>query len=297
LVDNEYTRYKFSNVFEVLTKISDFHEQTVLIKYGGHAMIDDNLKRSVVDDIVLLNKLSIKPVIVHGGGPAISNQMERVGLEPIFIDGQRKTDSDTLEIAEMVLSGKINKDIVKLIQIKGVKSIGLSGKDGGMITVKKYFKEKIMKKEVKRLDLGFVGEVVDINLDIINMALKNDYIPVIAPICIGEDDLDYNVNADILAGELAARMKASKLVYLTDVNGILNEPGNNNSGLSKMDIYQAKSFLGKKINGGMIPKVESAIKAIIEGVGEVHIINGTTAHSILSVFVDDLEVGTTLYKK
>jgi acetylglutamate kinase len=289
--------YKFPNVFEVLTKISNFHKKVVVIKYGGHAMMDENLKRSVIDDIVLLNKLNIKPIIVHGGGPAISEQMERVGLEPIFIDGQRKTDSDTLEIAEMVLSGKINKELVRLIQIGGGKSIGLSGKDGGMITVKKYLREKVMEKEVKQLDLGYVGEIVDINLEILEMVLKNDYIPVIAPICIGEDNLDYNVNADILAGKLASAVKALKLIYLTDVNGILKDPGNIKSRLPKIDIYMAKSFLGKKIHGGMIPKVESAINAIVSGVEQVHIINGTTAHSLLRVFMDDMDIGTTLYAK
>jgi acetylglutamate kinase len=197
----------------------------------------------------------------------------------------------------MVLSGKINKEIVKLIQIAGGNSIGLSGKDGGMITVKKYLREKIMKNEVKQLDLGFVGEVVDINLDILEMALKNDYIPVIAPICIGEDDLDYNVNADILAGKLAAELNASKLVYLTDVNCIYKDANNANSRFAKINIYSAKSFIGHEINGGMIPKVESAINAIDSGVKQVHIIDGTSPHSILKVFIDDTEIGTTIFKQ
>jgi acetylglutamate kinase len=291
----EYTMHKFPDVFGILNKISNFHEKIVVIKYGGHAMRNENLKRSIIEDIVLLNKLSIKPIIVHGGGPAISEQMERVGIQPIFIDGQRKTDSDTLEIAEMVLSGKINKDLVKLIQIAGGKSIGLSGKDGGMVIVKKYLKDKMLNKDIERLDLGFVGEIVDVNLDILDMALRNDYIPVIAPICIGEDDLDYNVNADILAGRLASELNALKLIYLTDVNGILEEPGINDSIVPMMDIYMAKSFIGNKINGGMIPKIESAINAIEAGVEEVHVVNGTTPHSILRVFIDNSIIGTTLY--
>jgi acetylglutamate kinase len=284
------------NILDLLPRISAKYNKTIIvIKYGGNAMSNNNIKQSVIRDVVLLKSVGMRPVIVHGGGPAISEHMERVDLEPVFIDGQRVTDQNALEIVEMVLCGKVNNDLVKLLNIEGVKSVGLSGKDDGLVTAKKFFKKTRNNGNLEKIDLGHVGEVVDINTRIIDLLLDNDYVPVIAPIAVGEDNEDYNINADILAGEIATALNAEKLIYLTNVNGILTDPDDVNSCINNIDILKAGSYMGKIITGGMMPKVKSAIKALENGLMNVHIIDGTMAHSLIKIFINDNLVGTTIY--
>lgn len=269
----------------------------IVIKYGGNAMMDEDLKASVAGDIVSLKEMGFKPVIVHGGGPAVSNQMNKEGIEPEFIHGQRKTDAQTLEIAEMVLSGKVNKELVGLINDKNGNAVGISGKDGAFVKSSKRKKEMDINGETQQVDMGRVGEVRSVDTTLVETLLENDFIPVISPICSGDDRGDFNVNADILAGEIASALKADSLFFLTDVNGIYSEQDNEASRLKKIDIEEAESLIGSTISGGMIPKVESAIKAIRNGVNTVRIIDGTTRHSLKKSFEKDMELGTVIYSK
>lgn len=269
----------------------------IVIKYGGNAMMDDELKASVAGDIISLKKMGLNPVIVHGGGPAVSNQMKKEGIEPEFIHGQRKTDEQTLEIAEMVLSGRVNKELVGLINERGGNAVGISGKDGAFVKSHKKKKEINIDGETRQVDMGRVGEVYSVDTTLVEILLENDFIPVISPICSGDEGGDFNVNADILAGEIAASLKADSLLFLTDVNGIYRETDDDTSRLIKIDIEKAESLIGSVISGGMIPKVESAVKAIKNGVNTVRIIDGTMKHSLKQSFEKDTELGTVIYSK
>ncbi len=272
-----------------------FKSKRVVIKYGGNAMLDDELKSSVAEDIVQLKKMGFKPIIVHGGGPAVSNQMDKEGLEPEFIHGQRKTDEETLDIAEMVLSGKVNKELVRLINERDGNAVGISGKDGTLVKSRKTKKEMKVDGQMKQVDLGRVGEVYKVDATLVETLMENDFITVISPICAGDDKGDFNVNADILAGELAASLKADSLIYLTNVDGIREKKDDEKTRLKKVNIKKAESLLGKKIQGGMIPKVESAVKAIKNGVKTVRIIDGTKKHSLLQAFEKSSDYGTVIY--
>lgn len=278
----------------LLDKIG-FKTKRIVIKYGGNAMLDDDLKASVADDIVQLKKMGFNPIVVHGGGPAVSKQMSKEGLEPEFIHGQRKTDKETLGIAEMVLSGKVNKDLVRLVNEKKGKAVGISGKDGNLVRSKKTKSEVDVDGKVKKLDLGRVGEVKKIDTKLIETLLEDGFIPVISPICAGEDKADLNVNADILAGEIASSLKADSIVYLTNINGIHKKKEDKNSRIKTIHIDKAESLIGNVIEGGMIPKVESAIKAIRKGVKTARIIDGTMKHSLTQSFKKDSDYGTILY--
>jgi acetylglutamate kinase len=282
---------------DLLLEKLGFKTKIIVIKYGGNAMLDDDLKASVAEDIVELKQMGLHPIIVHGGGPAVSSQMDKEGLEPEFVHGQRKTDEETLDIAEMVLSGKVNKELVGLINEQKGKAVGISGKDGCLVKSRKRKKEVKVNDKVKKVDLGRVGEVYHVDTTLIETLINKDFIPVISPICTGDDKGDFNVNADILAGEIASALKADSLLYLTNVDGIRQSKDDEKTRLKKIHIDKAESLLGSVIKGGMIPKVESAVKAIKDGVDTVRIIDGTVKHSIKQSFEKSSDYGTVLYSK
>lgn len=278
-------------LIEALPYIKKFYGKTVVIKYGGHAMNDPELKEKVITDIVLMKYVGINPVIVHGGGPEINYWLEKVGQEYHFVNGMRVTDEKIMEIAQMVLIGKVNKEIVGLVQKSGGKAIGLSGIDGEMIKVNK----KMVEKNGREIDLGFVGEVDYINPHLIYSAIKEGHIPVIAPIGIDSTGEVYNINADYVAGSIAGALEADKLVLLTDVEGVLDHKGNL---LSALSFKEAREFIKKGIiAGGMIPKIECCMEALIRGVNKVHIINGCLSHALLLEIFTDQGVGTMVVKE
>ena len=283
---------------EALPYIKKFHGKIFVIKYGGSAMRERMLRESFAKDIVLLKYVGINPVIVHGGGPQISKILEAFGIKPKFVGGIRKTDKITMHIVEMVLSGDINKDIVALInQHSGEKiyAVGLSGRDGRLLKAKKLDKEKFFKElglPVPEEDIGYVGEIIDVNEELIYTLLENDFIPVIAPIGVGENGEAYNINADVAATEIARELKAEKLIYLTDTPGVKDSEGNLISSLSKEKAEQL--IRSGVIREGMIPKVKSAIKALEWGVKKVHIIDGRINHSLLLEVFTKEGVGTEI---
>ncbi len=272
-----------------------YKSKRIIIKYGGNAMLDDDLKGSVAEDIVQIKKMGFKPIIVHGGGPAINDQMDKEGLKPEFVHGQRKTDEETLGIAEMVLSGKVNKELVGLINERKGNAVGISGKDGTLVKSRKTKREMEVDGKMKQVDLGRVGEVYSIDTTLVETLMENDFITVISPICAGDDKGDFNVNADILAGELASSLKADSLIYLTNVDGIREKKDDTKTRLKKIHVKKAELLIGNKIEGGMIPKVESAVKAIKNGVKTVRIIDGTKKHSLLKSFEKSSDYGTVIY--
>ena len=283
---------------EALPYIKKFHGKIFVIKYGGSAMHEEELRESFAKDIVLLKYVGINPVIVHGGGPQISKTLEVFGIKPKFVGGMRKTDELTMHIVEMVLSGDINKDIVALInQHSGEKTyaVGLSGRDGRLLKAKKLDKEKFFKElglPVPEEDIGYVGEITDVNEELIYTLLENNFIPVIAPIGVGEKGEAYNINADVAAAEIARELKAEKLIYLTDTPGVKDAEGNLISSLSK---ERAEELIRSGvIREGMIPKVKSAIKALEGGVKKVHIIDGRVKHSLLLEVFTKEGVGTEI---
>lgn len=269
------------DLLELLPHIVSLRGSRVVVKYGGNAMIDSDIQRSVAKDLAFMHIAGMLPIIIHGGGPAISEHMERVGLKPQFIQGQRKTDGETLEIVEMVLCGKVNNQLVKLLNAEGACAIGLSGKDGGLIRARKHLREFMKDGRIESIDLGQVGEVEYVSEGILETLMNNDLVPVIAPIGVGSDGEDYNINADILAADIAIALEADRLVYLTDVDGIFMDPDDPSTLLETLDVLEARSMMNREIRGGMIPKVESCIRAIDNGVGSAHIINGMKYRSLL----------------
>jgi acetylglutamate kinase len=275
---------KAHTLIEALPYIRTFFGKTFVIKYGGHAMINEELKKSVILDLILLKYVGVNPVLVHGGGPAVSAMMEKLGKEPVFVDGLRVTDEETMEIAEMVLSGQINKEIVSLIGKYGGQAVGISGKDGNTI---------IAKKKMGEVDLGHVGEVDKINPELIKILNKEGFIPVISSIGVGYAGESYNINADWVAGEMAIALQAAKLLLLTDVEGIYEEPGDPSTLISALQIERARKLIAQgKIGAGMIPKVNACIKAIENGVERTHVIDGRTKHSMLLEIFTDKGIGT-----
>ncbi|MBA7631785.1 Acetylglutamate kinase [subsurface metagenome] len=273
-------------LMEALPYIKSFYDKTVVIKYGGSAMIDEKLKKSVIQDIIFMEYVGMHPIVVHGGGTQISELMKKLGKKPKFIKGLRVTDKETAEIVEMVLDGKINSEIVKLINENGGNAAGLSGKDGNLIRAKKLLGEK-------GEDMGYVGEVESINPGIIDVLGKQDFIPVISPIGAGKDGHTYNMNADLVAGELASALKAHKLVLLTDVKGIYK----GKTLLPTLKIKDAKKLIEKGvIEAGMIPKVKACITALKAGVAKTHIIDGRIPHSLLLEIYTDKGIGTEIVK-
>ena len=272
---------------EALPYIKSFYDKTVVIKYGGSAMLDDDLKRSVIQDIIFMEYVGMHPIVVHGGGAQISELMKKLGKKPKFIKGLRVTDKETAEIVEMVLDGKINSEIVQLINKNGGNAAGLSGKDGNLIRAKKLLGGK-------GEDMGYVGEVESINPGIIDVLGKQDFIPVISPIGAGKDGHTYNMNADLVAGEIAAALKAHKLVLLTDVKGIYK---GKKTLLSTLKIKDAQKLIKKGVIGkGMIPKVNACITALKARVAKTHIIDGRIPHSLLLEIYTDKGIGTEIIK-
>ena len=281
-------------LIEALPYIKKFHDKKILIKYGGHAMVDEEAKSSTARDTVLLKYVGMKPLIVHGGGPEISRSMEKLGKESKFIKGLRVTDEETMEIIEMVLVGKISTEIVsELIKHDG-DAISLSGKDSSLIYAHKKGARKI---DEELVDLGLVGEVDCVNTDLLEMFIDNDYIPVISPVGIAKDGTSLNLNADTAAGEVASAIDAEKLIILTDVPGVLRDPSDPDSLIQKIRISEVPDLIEQGvITGGMIPKIETCVKAIENGVKSCHIIDGRKKHSLLlEIFTTD-GIGTMIYE-
>ena len=282
---------KAKNLMEALPYIRKFANTTFVIKFGGNAMIEESLSHSFALDIILLSYVGIRPVVVHGGGPQIGRMMEKLGKQSTFIDGLRVTDKETMDIAEMVLTGDINKDIVSHINVNGGRAVGLSGKDGNLLMARKMLK-KDKADPSKTVDIGFVGEITSVNPTIINALDANQFIPVIAPIGFGENGETYNINADTAAGAIAGALKAEKLILLTDVEGVKDTKGNLLSTLTETEVQRL--IAAGDITGGMIPKVTCCCKALDEGVAKAHIIDGRVEHAVLLEIFTDIGIGTQI---
>ncbi len=288
----EYEPIDISNVLiEALPYIKKFHNKKIMIKYGGHAMIDEHAMSSTARDTVLLKYVGMQPLVVHGGGPEISRSMDKMGKAPKFVGGLRVTDSETMEIVKMVLVGKINTEIVSKIGLHGGKSIGISGKDDFLIQSSKRDPTKIKQEngEILEVDLGYVGKINKIKTDVVDVLTSENYIPVISPIGIDEQGNTLNLNADTVAGSIASEINAEKLVVLTDVPGILTDPDDPESIIRRIHVDELKELVRDGvITGGMIPKVETCINAVENGVKTAHILDGRVEHSILlEIFTKD----------
>jgi acetylglutamate kinase len=282
------------NIAKVLTEslpyIQKFQGKTIVIKYGGNAMIDEQLKSSFARDIVLMKSVGMNPVVVHGGGPQIGKILKKIGKQSEFIGGMRVTDAETMDVVEMVLGGLVNKEIVNLIHQHGGHSIGLTGKDGSLITAKKLQHNIKLTSEI--IDLGHVGEVDEIDTSVIDLLLKGDFIPVIAPIGVGEDGFSYNINADLVAGSIAEALNAEKLILLTNTSGLLDANDNLLTGLDAKKIDDL--IADGTIHGGMLPKIGCALSAVKNGVKSAHIIDGRVSHAVLLEIFTDNGVGTLI---
>ena len=281
-------------LIEALPYIRRFNNAIIVIKYGGHAMVDEELKKNFALDIILMKYVGLNPIVVHGGGPQIGDFLKKLSIESEFVDGMRVTDKQTMDVVEMVLVGKVNKEIVALINQNGGQSVGLSGKDGQLITAKKmkYLKYKGEDQPGEIIDMGMVGEVTAINNRILLNLLEGQFIPIIAPIGCGEKGETYNINADLVAGHIAASLKAQKLMLLTDTEGVLNQEGQLISTLSMKETQQFIDY--GTIKGGMIPKVNCCMDALKGGVKKAHIIDGRKVHTILIEIFTNVGVGTEI---
>lgn len=279
---------------EALPYIQRFTGKTLVIKFGGNAMVDEHLKRSFARDIVLMKLVGIHPVVVHGGGPQIGTLLKELGIQSNFVNGMRVTDTKTMDVVEMVLGATINKEIVSLINSAGGKAIGLTGKDGHLIKARKMtVSHKTPEMEAPEIiDIGHVGEVAKINTDVIDMLTASDFIPVIAPIGVGDDGASYNINADLVAGKIASVLQAEKLLLLTNITGLMNKNG---EVLTGIDSKQVDALIADgTIHGGMLPKIRCALDAVNSNVNSVHIIDGRVNHSVLLEIFTDEGVGTLI---
>ncbi|MCR5669104.1 MAG: acetylglutamate kinase [Lachnospiraceae bacterium] len=273
-------------LIEALPYIQRFNKKIIVVKYGGSAMIDEELKEQVIQDVALLKLVGFKPVIVHGGGKDISKWVEKTGMKPEFINGLRKTDAPTMEIAEMVLN-RVNKSLVQMVSKIGVQAVGISGKDGDLL--------KVEKKLSDGKDIGYVGEITEVNPKIIYDLLDRDFLPIICPIGVDEQYDTYNINADDAASAIAKALKAEKLAFLTDIEGVLRDPSDASTLISELTISKAKELINEGIvGGGMIPKLYNCIDAIEEGVSRVHILDGRIAHCLLLEFFTNRGIGTAI---
>ncbi len=273
-------------LIEALPYIQRFNRKIIVVKYGGSAMVDEDLKKQVIQDVTLLKLVGFKPIIVHGGGKEISRWVGKVGMEPQFINGLRVTDEETMEVAEMVLN-KVNKSLVQMVQELGVKAIGISGKDGGLL--------KVEKKLSNGEDIGFVGEITEVNGEIIKDLLEKDFLPVICPIGMDDNFQTYNINADDAACAVARAMGAEKLAFLTDIEGVYKDPSDPSTLISELTIDEAKELIGDGyIGGGMLPKIHNCIDAIENGVSRVHILDGRIAHCLLLEIFTNKGIGTAI---
>ena len=277
---------------EALPYIQKFHGHTVVIKYGGNAMIDEQLKNNFARDVVLMKLVGINPIIVHGGGPQIGDLLNKLGIESKFVSGMRITDADTMDVVQMVLGGLVNKEIVSLINTHGGRAVGITGKDGGLLKARKLSAQTVDEDTEESVDIGQVGEITEVNVDVLETLTESQFIPIIAPIGVGEDGESYNINADIVAGKVAEAMSASKLVLLTNTPGILDAEQKTLSGLSKTDVESLIS--NGIINEGMLPKVDCALSAVSSGVSSVQIIDGRVPHALLLEIFTDSGVGTQI---
>lgn len=286
-------------LIEALPYIREFYDSIMVIKMGGHAIVNPDIMEMIVQDIVLLKFVGIHPVIVHGGGPEITEKMQRMGKKPEFVAGLRVTDDETLEIARMVLVGNVNSKIVSLISKHGGKGIGLSGSDGRLIVAKKLAPQRVTVEGVeKEIDLGWVGETEVINPEIVLILAGKGYIPVISPIATDEKGNDLNVNADTVAGDIASALRAKKLIALTDVPGVLRDPSDPGTRISKIAFDEIETLIADGIiSGGMIPKVKSSAAALKGGVRQVHIIDGSSPHALLLELFTHEGIGTMIYRK
>jgi acetylglutamate kinase len=281
-------------LLETLPYIRRFYNKTIVIKYGGHAMVDNELKDNFAKDVVMMKYIGINPVVVHGGGPQIGDLLKKVGKESKFVQGMRVTDEETMNIVEMVLVGMVNKEIVGLINRHGGNAVGLSGKDGNLINAEKYYlnEEKAKFTPPEIIDIGLVGKVKSINSQLIMTLTQNNFIPVIAPTGAGDKGETYNINADVVAGEIAAALKAEKLLLLTDVPGVLDK---DKRLINTMTNDEALKLIDDgTIEGGMFPKIKCCLKALKGGVGKTHIIDGRLKHAVLLEVFTDKGIGTEI---
>ena len=280
---------------EALPYIQAFSGKTIVIKYGGNAMVDDDLKSGFARDIVLLKQVGLNPVVVHGGGPQIGQHLKKLGIESKFVDGIRVTDSEAMDVVEMVLGGQVNKEIVNLINQHGGSAVGLTGKDGDLIRAKKIPKQQASSEKASELiDMGHVGHVDSIDPSIVDTLVQGDFIPVIAPIGVGIDGASYNINADLVAGKMAEVLQAEKLMLLTNISGLQSKEGKLLTGLS---IQQVDELIANgTIYGGMMPKIQCALDALNGGVNSAHIIDGRVPHVVLLELLTDKGVGTLLVR-
>lgn len=273
-------------LIEALPYIQRFNRKIIVVKYGGSAMLDENLKRQVIEDVTLLKLVGFKPIIVHGGGKDISKWVEKSGMEPEFINGLRKTDAATMEIAEMVLN-RVNKSLVQKVQVLGVNAVGISGKDGGLL--------KVEKKYSDGKDIGFVGEIKEVNPKVLYDLLEKDFLPIVCPIGMDDKFDTYNINADDAACAIARAMKAEKLAFLTDIEGVYKDPSDKASLISELPIAEAKELIaGGNIGGGMLPKLNNCIDAMENGVSRVHILDGRIPHCLLLEIFTNKGIGTAI---
>jgi acetylglutamate kinase len=284
-------------LIQALPYIQRYQGKCIVIKYGGNAMVDDALKNCFARDVVLLKLVGIHPIVVHGGGPQIGAMLDRLGIQSRFVDGMRVTDAETMDVVEMVLGANVNKEIVSLINSHGGRAIGLTGKDGPLIYAKKM--EMARRREASAagelVDLGYVGEVSGVNKRVIDYLSRGDFIPVIAPIGVGDDGHSYNINADLVAGKVAEVMQAEKLIVLTNIRGLLNKAGELLTGL---DAEEVEALIADgTISGGMLPKMDSVLDAVKAGVNRAHIIDGRVEHALLLELFTDVGVGTLIERR
>ncbi len=273
-------------LIEALPYIQRFNRKIIVVKYGGSAMVDEELKKHVIQDVTLLKLVGFKPIIVHGGGKEISKWVEKSGKVPEFVNGLRKTDADTMEIAEMVLN-RVNKSLVQMVQELGVNAIGISGKDGGLL--------KVDRKYSGGQDIGYVGEVKEVNPKILYDLLEKDFLPIICPIGLSDDYETYNINADDAACAIAQAVKAEKLAFLTDIEGVYKDPADPDSLISELTVSHARELIeAGNIGGGMLPKLNNCIEAILDGVSRVHILDGRIAHCLLLEIFTNRGIGTAI---
>ena len=284
--DDEKYLEKAAVLVEALPYIQKFNRKVIVVKYGGSAMVDENLKKSVISDVTLLKLVGFKPIIVHGGGKEISKWVGKVGKEPEFINGLRVTDEETMEIAEMVL-GRVNNSLVSMVESLGVKAIGIRGKDGGLLKVKKKYSDG--------KDIGYVGEISEVDPQILFDMMEKDFLPIICPVGLDDEFNTYNINADDAACAVARAVGANKLAFLTDIEGLYRDFNDKSSLISEIKVSEAKELIaGGTIGGGMLPKLSNCIDAIEAGVSRVHIIDGRIPHSILMEIFSDRGVGTAI---
>lgn len=285
-------------LIEALPYLRDFKDKTIVVKYGGNAMLNNEIKNKVLQDIVFLQDAGMRPVVVHGGGPEITAMLLQAGKKSEFVSGLRVTDAESVGIAEMALVGKINTDLVARLNMLGGRAVGLNGKDANLVTAKKHLADVYENGEVNLVDIGYVGNVEHVNTELIEVLLANGFIPVIAPTGVGNSGETYNINADSVAGEIAGALKAEKLLVLTDVKGIYSDYRDENSFISTLTFEKAQELIIRgKIDGGMIPKVRACITALSGGAKKTHIIDGRAEHTILMEIFSDDGVGTEVVKE